>query len=73
MQQPNQYLEHPDLSTFHHFLQNLHWLFVNKRILHKFAALCHTLLFGSGPQYLPDLTHVYIHARPCALHQILVS
>ena len=29
-------------------LQNLHWLPVNSRILHKDAALCHTSLSGSG-------------------------
>ena len=39
-------------------LQNLHRLPVNRRILHKVAALCHTALSGSGPQYLSDLTHV---------------
>ena len=43
--------------------QNLHWLPVNRRILHKVAALCHTSLSGSGPQYLSDLTHVYTPAR----------
>ena len=43
--------------------QNLHWLSVNWRILHKVAALCHTSLSGSGPQYLSDLTHVYTPAR----------
>ena len=32
-------------------------------ILHKVAALCHTSLSGSGPQYLSDLTHVYTPAR----------
>ena len=48
-------------------LQNLHWLPVNKRILHKVAALCHTLLCGSGPQYLSDLTHVYTPARSLCL------
>ena len=44
-------------------LQNLHWLPVNRRTLHKVAALCHTSLSGSGPQYLSDLTHVYTPAR----------
>ena len=44
-------------------LQNLHWLPVNRRILHKVAALCHSSLSGSGPQYLSDLTHVYTPAR----------
>ena len=44
-------------------LQNLHWLPVNRRILHKVAALCHTSLSGSGPQYLSDLTHVNTPAR----------
>ena len=43
--------------------QNLHWLPVNRRILHKVSALCHTSLSGSGPQYLSDLTHVYTLAR----------
>ena len=33
------------------------------RILHKVAALCHTSLFGSGTQYLSDLTQVYTLAR----------
>ena len=44
-------------------LQNLHWLPVNRRTLHKFAALCHTSLSGYGPQYLSDLTHVCTPAR----------
>ena len=44
-------------------LQNLHWLPVNRRILHKAAALSHTSLCGSGPQYLSDLIHVYTPAR----------
>ena len=44
-------------------LQNLHWLPVNRRTLHKVAALCHCSLSGSGPQYLSDLTHVYTPAR----------
>ena len=44
-------------------LLNLHWLPVNRRILHKVAALCHTSLSGSGPQYLSDFTHVYTPAR----------
>ena len=44
-------------------LQNLHWLPVNRRILHKVAALCHTALSGSGPQYMSDLTLVYTPAR----------
>ena len=43
-------------------LQNLHWLPVNRRTLHKVAALCHSSLSGSGPQYLSDLTHVYTPA-----------
>ena len=60
MQQPDQYLENPDLSTSH---QNLHWLPVNRRTLHKVAALCHSSLSGSGPQYLSDLTHVYTPTR----------
>ena len=41
-------------------LQNLHWLPINRRILHKVAALCHSSL--PGPQYLSDLTHVL---HPC--------
>ena len=44
-------------------LQNLHWLPINRRTLHKVAALCHTLLSGPGLQYLSDLTHVYTPAR----------
>ena len=44
-------------------LQNLHCLPVNRRILNKVAALCHTSLSGSGPQYLSDLTHVHIPTR----------
>ena len=44
-------------------IQNLHWLPVNRRTLHKVAALCHTSLSGSGPQYLSDLTHVYTPSR----------
>ena len=43
-------------------LQNPHWLPVNRRTLHKVAALCHSSLSGSGPQYLSDLTHVYTPA-----------
>ena len=44
-------------------LQNLHWLPVNRTTLHNVAALCHSSLSGSGPQYLSDLTHVYTPAR----------
>ena len=44
-------------------LQNLHWLPVNRRTLHKVAALCHSSPFGSGPQYFSDYTHVYTPAR----------
>ena len=44
-------------------LLNLHWLPVNRRTLHTVAALFHTSLSGSGPQYLSDLTHVYTPAR----------
>ena len=44
-------------------LQNLHWLPVNRRTLHKVAALCHSSLSGSYPPYLSDLTHVYTPAR----------
>ena len=44
-------------------LQKLHWLPVNRRILYKVAALCHTSLSCSGLQYLSDLTHVYTSAR----------
>ena len=44
-------------------LQNLHWLPVNRRTLHKVAALCHSSLSGCGPQYLSDLTDVYTPAR----------
>ena len=44
-------------------IQNLHWLPVNRRILHKVAAQSHTSLSGSDPPYLSDLTHVYISSR----------
>ena len=44
-------------------LQNLHWLPVNRRTLHKVAALCHSSQSGFGPQLLSDLTHVYTPAR----------
>ena len=44
-------------------LQNIHCLPVNRRTLHKVAALCHTSLSCSGPQYLSDFTHVYTSAR----------
>ena len=38
-------------------------LLVNWKTVHKAAALCHTSLSGSGPQYLSDHTHVYTPAR----------
>ena len=60
MQQPDQYLEHPYLSTSHHSSKTFT---VNRRILHKVAALCHASLSGSGPQYLSDLFQVYTPAR----------
>ena len=44
-------------------LQFLDCLPVNWRTLHKAAALYHTSLSGSGPQYLSDLIHVYTPAR----------
>ena len=62
MRQPDQYLEHPDLSTSHHSSRTFTGCF-NRRTLHKVAALCHTSLSGSGPQYLSDLTHVYTPSR----------
>ena len=31
--------------------------------MHKVAALCHTSLSGSGPQYFSDLIYVYTPAR----------
>ena len=40
-------------------LQNLHWLPVNRGTL----PFLHTSLYGSGPQYLSDLTHAYTPAR----------
>ena len=43
--------------------QNRHWLPVNRRMLHKAAALCHTSLSGFDPQYLSDLTYAYTPAR----------
>ena len=39
------------------------WLPVNRRTLYKVAALYHTSLSGSDPQYLSDLTRVYTPAR----------
>ena len=60
MQQPDQYLETEHISPL---LQNLHWLPVNRRTLHKVAALCHSSLSVSGPQYLSDLTDVYTPSR----------
>ena len=38
MQQPDQYLEHPDLSTSHHS-SRFFWLPVNRRTLHKVVIL----------------------------------
>ena len=62
MQQPDQYLAHPDLSTSHHFSRTFTGcLSIGEP--YKVAALCHTSLSGSGPQYLSDLTHVYTSAR----------
>ena len=63
IRQPDQYLEHPDLSTSHHSSRTFTGCLSNSRTLHKVAALCHTSLSGSGPQYLSDLTHVYTPSR----------
>jgi len=56
-------LRTPRYEQLSPLLQNLHWLPVNSRTLHKVATLCHTSLSGSGHQYLSDLTHVYTTAR----------
>ena len=65
MWQPDQYLEHPDLSTSHHPSRTfIGYLSIGEpyiRLLHY--VICHTSLSGSGPQYLSDLTHVYTPAR----------
>ena len=62
MRQPDQYLEHPDLSTSHHSSRTFTgYLSIGEP--YKIAALCHTSLSGSGPQYLSDLTHVYTPSR----------
>ena len=62
MRQPDQYLEHPDLSTSHHSSRTFTgYLSIGEsytRLLH-----CHSSLSGSGPQYLCDLTHAYTPAR----------
>ena len=62
MQQPDQYLKHPDLSTSHHSSRTFTGcLAIGEsctRLLH-----CHTSLSDSGPQYLYDLTHVHTPAR----------
>ena len=69
MQQPDQILRTPRSEHISPLLQNLHWLPVNMKILHKVAVLCHTSLSNSGPQYLSVLTHVYTPAR--SLHSSL--
>ena len=61
MRQPDQFLEHPDLSTSHHSSRTFTgYLSIGEP--YKVAALCHSSLSGSGPQYLTDLTHVYTPA-----------
>ena len=44
-------------------LQNLHCLPVNRRTIHKVAALFYSSLSGSGLQYVSDHTHFYTPAR----------
>ena len=62
MRQPDQYLELPDLSTSHHSSRTFTgYLSIGEP--YKVAALCHSSLSGSGPQYLSDLTHVYTTSR----------
>ena len=62
MKKPDQYLEHPDLNTSHHSSRTITgYLSIGEP--YKVAALCHTSLSGSGPQYLSDLTHLYTPAR----------
>ena len=61
MRQPDQYLEHPDLSTSHHSSRTFTGCLSIRE--HKVAALCHISLSGSGPQYLSDLIHVYTSAK----------
>ena len=55
-------LKIPSSKHISPLFQNLHWLPVNSRTLHKVTALCHSSISGSGPQYLSDLTHVYTPA-----------
>ena len=43
-------LRTPKSEHISSLLQNLHWLPVNRRTLHKVAALCHSSLSGSGLQ-----------------------
>ena len=62
IQQPDQYLEHPDLRTSYHSSRTFTgYLSIGEP--YKVAALCHSSLSGSCPQYLSDLTHVYTPAR----------
>ena len=58
-----QHLEHPDLSTSHHSSRTFTGYLSIGEPCDKVAALCHSSLSGSGPQYLSDLTHVYSPAR----------
>ena len=63
MRQPDQCLEHPDLNTSHHSSRTFTGYLSIGEPYTKVAALCHSSLSGSGPQYFSDLTHVYTPAR----------
>ena len=63
MQQLDQYLEHSDLSKSRHSSITFTGCLSIGESCTRSLHLCHTSLSGSGPQYLSDLTHVYIPAR----------
>ena len=62
MRQPDQYLEHPDLSTSHHSSRTITGTCQQENPTQGCCTI-HTSLSGSGPQYFSDLTHVYTPSR----------
>ena len=47
-------------------LFDLHWLPISNRIQYKIALDCFNIVYGTAPQYLSELLHLY--SPPCSLH-----
>ena len=53
---------HPVTTTQHLSWKKLHWLPISERIKYKVACMCFSAINGSGPAYLSEPLHVFIHS-----------